>query len=131
MYDLKHMAKMKKYGDQTPKAIKAFNDLNSAVFVDGALSAKVKELMALSVAVTTQCQYCIDFHNKQARAKGATINKPLRNWLLTSPLMRTLPPPRPWARTTTGGQPFWFSLTASTPRACGTRAPDGVARARR
>ena len=38
MYDLKQMAKLKKYGDLTPKAMKAFNDLNAAVFVDGALS---------------------------------------------------------------------------------------------
>jgi len=72
MYDLKQMVKMKKYGDLTPKAMKAFNDLNAAVFTDGALTAKVKELMALSIAVTTQCPYCIEFHNKQARAKGAT-----------------------------------------------------------
>ena len=33
---------------------------------------KYKELMALSVAFTTQCPYCIDIHSRGARAAGAT-----------------------------------------------------------
>jgi AhpD family alkylhydroperoxidase len=42
------------------------------VFKDGALSVKVKELIAVGVALTTQCPYCIDIHAKKAKAAGCT-----------------------------------------------------------
>jgi AhpD family alkylhydroperoxidase len=38
----------------------------------GAIPIKYKELMALAVAFTTQCPYCIDIHAKKARAAEAT-----------------------------------------------------------
>jgi AhpD family alkylhydroperoxidase len=72
MYDAKHMSKLKKYNELTPEAMKAFKDWNAAVFKDGALAHKVKELMAVAVAVTTQCVYCIDVHTKKAKEAGAT-----------------------------------------------------------
>ncbi len=36
------------------------------------LDAKTRELIALGVAAQVPCAYCIYFHNKAARAKGAT-----------------------------------------------------------
>jgi AhpD family alkylhydroperoxidase len=33
---------------------------------------KYKELIAVAVAVTTQCPYCIDIHTSNARRAGAT-----------------------------------------------------------
>jgi AhpD family alkylhydroperoxidase len=39
---------------------------------DGAIPAKTKELMAVAVALTTQCPYCIDIHTKRAKAAGCT-----------------------------------------------------------
>ena len=33
---------------------------------------KYKELMAIAVALTTQCPYCIDIHSANARKAGAT-----------------------------------------------------------
>ena len=38
----------------------------------GALPVKTKELIALGVAVTTQCGYCIELHTKKANEAGAT-----------------------------------------------------------
>jgi AhpD family alkylhydroperoxidase len=38
----------------------------------GAIPVKYKELMALAVALTTQCPYCIEIHSKQARGAGAS-----------------------------------------------------------
>ena len=38
----------------------------------GAIPVKYKELIALAVAFTTQCPYCIDVHAKKARAAEAT-----------------------------------------------------------
>lgn len=39
---------------------------------DGAIPRKYRELIALGVAFTTQCAYCIDTHTRQARENGAT-----------------------------------------------------------
>jgi AhpD family alkylhydroperoxidase len=38
----------------------------------GSISSKNKELIALAVAFTTQCPYCIEIHAKRAREAGAT-----------------------------------------------------------
>ena len=50
-------------------AFKAFSD---AVFADGALPAKTKELIAVAVAHVTQCPYCIRGHTQRALRRGAT-----------------------------------------------------------
>ena len=52
------------------KAFLAFN--HSAERGDGAIPRKYRELIALGVAFTTQCAYCIDTHTRQARENGAT-----------------------------------------------------------
>jgi AhpD family alkylhydroperoxidase len=39
---------------------------------DGAIPRKYRELIALGVAFTTQCPYCIEGHVKGAKAVGAT-----------------------------------------------------------
>jgi AhpD family alkylhydroperoxidase len=38
----------------------------------GALQPKVRELIAIAVACTTQCPYCIEVHTKAAKALGAS-----------------------------------------------------------
>jgi AhpD family alkylhydroperoxidase len=72
MYDPANMKKLKDMKALAPEAMAAFDGLNAAVFKDGALSVKVKELIAVAVAVTTQCPYCIDAHVKKAKAAGVT-----------------------------------------------------------
>ena len=39
---------------------------------DGAIPRKFRELIALAVACTTQCPYCLDIHSRNARKAGAT-----------------------------------------------------------
>ena len=39
---------------------------------DGVIPRKYRELIALGVAFTTQCAYCIDTHTRQARDAGAS-----------------------------------------------------------
>lgn len=72
MYDPANMKKLKDMRALAPEPMAAFDALNAAVFKDGALTVKVKELIAVAVAVTTQCPYCIDAHVKKAKAAGAT-----------------------------------------------------------
>ena len=39
---------------------------------DGKIPRKYRELIALAVACTTQCPYCIEVHSKAAKAQGAS-----------------------------------------------------------
>lgn len=55
-----------------PAANDAFDAFSKAVFADGALPEVTKQLIAVAVAHTTQCPYCISGHTKLAKRKGAT-----------------------------------------------------------
>jgi AhpD family alkylhydroperoxidase len=48
----------------------AFHD--KAERADGAIPAKYRELMAVAVGLTTQCQSCIERHTRRAKDAGAT-----------------------------------------------------------
>jgi AhpD family alkylhydroperoxidase len=72
MYDMKHLSKLKKMGELAPEGFKGFVAFDEAAFKDGAIPLKYKELMAVAVALTTQCPYCIEIHGKKAKKAGAT-----------------------------------------------------------
>ena len=72
MYDMKNLTKFKKLGELAPEGFKGFLAFDSAAFKDGAIPIKYKELMAVAVALTTQCPYCIEIHAQKARKAGAT-----------------------------------------------------------
>jgi AhpD family alkylhydroperoxidase len=72
VYDVKNLGKLKTIEDNAPDAVKAFWAFDKAAMAGGAIPSKYKELMALAVAFTTQCPYCIDIHAKKAREAGAT-----------------------------------------------------------
>ena len=55
-----------------PDVWTGFAQVHQAGVADGALSAKVKELMALAIAVVKQCDGCIAYHAKAAARRGAT-----------------------------------------------------------
>jgi AhpD family alkylhydroperoxidase len=55
-----------------PSQHEAFRNFSRAVFADGTLSEKTKQLIAIAVAHVTQCPYCIKGHTKQARRHGAS-----------------------------------------------------------
>jgi AhpD family alkylhydroperoxidase len=50
----------------------AFEAFGKAVFADGALPAKMKQIIAVAVAHVTQCPYCIRGHTRAALRAGAT-----------------------------------------------------------
>ena len=68
--DLKLMREMRKLaGDD----FNAWLGLNNAVGREnGAIPKKYRELIAIAVACTTQCPYCIEAHSKAAKAAGAS-----------------------------------------------------------
>lgn len=58
--------------DLAPDVEEAFRAFSKAVFQDGVLPRKTKQLIAVAVAHVTQCPYCIKGHTKSAAREGAT-----------------------------------------------------------
>jgi AhpD family alkylhydroperoxidase len=71
MFDMKNLRRLKQLDENAPDAMKAFWAFDKAAFAEGALTAREKQLIAVAVALTTQCPYCIELHNKAAREAGA------------------------------------------------------------
>lgn len=55
-----------------PHTHEAFEAFSRSVFAEGALPVKTKQLIAVAVAHTTQCPYCIQGHTRLAHRKGAS-----------------------------------------------------------
>ena len=87
MYDLNNLAKMKTLAANAPEAMNAFVAFDKAALADGAIPRKYKELMALAVAFTTQCPYCIDIHANSARELG-TSEKEIAEAVLVAAALR-------------------------------------------
>ena len=66
------MKNMKGIGEKMPEAWGHFKEFLGAVEKEGALSSKVKELIALSLAVKGQCHWCIAIHVKKCLGYGAS-----------------------------------------------------------
>ena len=65
---------LKKFGNITEwqeEMGKKFFDWYGAVFQEGALTEREKALIALAVAHTVQCPYCIDAYSSACLEKGA------------------------------------------------------------
>jgi AhpD family alkylhydroperoxidase len=71
MFDMRNLTKLKKLDENAPEVMKPFWAFNTELFKDGAIDVLHKQLMAVAVALTTQCPYCIEIHMKDARRAGA------------------------------------------------------------
>jgi AhpD family alkylhydroperoxidase len=72
MYDMENIKKLKSLGAKAPDAWKSFVAFDQAALADGVVPKKYKELIALAVALTTQCPYCLEIHRGAALEAGAT-----------------------------------------------------------
>lgn len=70
-YDPKDLAKFPEIGKEAPELAKKFFDYYSAVFAEGELTEREKALIALAVAHTVQCPYCIDAYTQACLEKGS------------------------------------------------------------
>lgn len=75
MYDAANLKKLATFGTLAPAAWEGFLAFDKAAMADGAIPARTKELIAVAVAVTTQCPYCIEIHTNRARKAGCTDNE--------------------------------------------------------
>jgi AhpD family alkylhydroperoxidase len=58
-----------------PAVYAGYRALHDAAMPDGALPAKMKELIALAIAVTRECDGCIGAHARGAVRQGATAQE--------------------------------------------------------
>ncbi len=72
MYPASTRELAQKRRELAPDAEAAFHAFGKAVFADGALPAKIKQIIAVAVAHATQCPYCIRGHTKAALRDGAS-----------------------------------------------------------
>jgi len=70
MYDMKNLNKIKKLEENAPNAFETFFAFDKAAMSPGTVPAKYKEMVAVAVALTTQCSYCIQVHVGRAREAG-------------------------------------------------------------
>ena len=72
MQSMDNLKKLEKLDQAGSDAWSKFQDFNKSVMAEGAISVKNKELIALGVALTTQCSYCLELHRQGAEKAGAT-----------------------------------------------------------
>jgi AhpD family alkylhydroperoxidase len=65
-------AGVKEVGQLSPGTVRGYVELSSAGDKQNLLGPKVRELIALAVAVTTRCDGCITIHTEAALRHGAT-----------------------------------------------------------
>lgn len=58
--------------DCLPETMQAFAALGRSTYRAGALSPKIKELVALAIGVTVRCDGCVSYHARRALKRGAT-----------------------------------------------------------
>ena len=86
MYDTKNLKKFGRFGELAPEAFKAFVTFDQAVMAHGVVPLKYKELIAVAVALTTQCPYCIEIHTKRAKQAGVTEQELAETTLIAAAL---------------------------------------------
>ena len=78
---------LKEMGKLAPTEFNAWLNLDKIVGrEDGKIPRKYRELIALAVACTTQCPYCIEVHTKAAKAAGALREEVVESSLLAAAL---------------------------------------------
>ena len=74
-YKTEHLSKFSSVAEGQPELAKKFFDYYGDVFADGALSVREKALIALAVAHTVQCPYCIDAYTAESLKNGADLEQ--------------------------------------------------------
>lgn len=58
--------------EKIPAVYAGFGEMHKAAFAEGELSKKMKELIALGIAISSHCDGCIASHARAAALAGAT-----------------------------------------------------------
>ncbi|HBG05640.1 MAG: 4-carboxymuconolactone decarboxylase [Geobacteraceae bacterium GWC2_58_44] len=74
-YDPTDLGKFSEIGKDAPELAAKFFDYYGAVFAEGELTEREKALIALAVAHTVQCPYCIDAYTRACLEKGSSLGE--------------------------------------------------------
>ena len=74
-YKPEHLPRFGEIAEGSKPLADAFFSYYGQVFEDGALTAREKALIALAVAHTVQCPYCIDAYTQESLAKGSDLEQ--------------------------------------------------------
>ncbi|NJO80966.1 MAG: 4-carboxymuconolactone decarboxylase [Cyanobacteria bacterium RM1_2_2] len=74
-YKPEHLSQFSQVGAGNPELAEKFFAYYGAVFEEGALSVREKALIALAVAHTVQCPYCIDAYSKECLQQGSDLEQ--------------------------------------------------------
>ena len=74
-YHKDDLAKFSDIGKENPELWNKFLEWYNAVFAEGSLSEREKALIALAVAHTVQCPYCIDAYTNACLEKGSNVGQ--------------------------------------------------------
>ena len=72
-YHPEDLPKFEEVGEEAPELAKKFFKYYAAVFAEGELTEREKALIALAVAHTVQCPYCIDAYSQTCLEKGSNL----------------------------------------------------------
>ena len=70
-YDSKDLSQFGAIAEDAPELAEAFFAWYGKVFEEGALTSREKSLIALAVAHTVQCPYCIDAYTSSSLEHGS------------------------------------------------------------
>lgn len=86
-HDSDDLKALREFKHLAPAEFKGFVELDAIVGRDdGKIPRKYRELIAIAVACTTQCPYCLDVHTRKAKAAGATREEVVESALLAAAL---------------------------------------------
>ncbi len=74
-YKPEDLSKFEDIGKDAPELAKKFFEYYGAVFAEGELTEREKALIALAVAHTVQCPYCIDAYTQTCLEKGSNLTE--------------------------------------------------------
>ncbi|NJN87007.1 MAG: 4-carboxymuconolactone decarboxylase [Leptolyngbyaceae cyanobacterium SL_7_1] len=74
-YKPEHLTHFDQIAEGNPELAEKFFAYYGAVFTEGALSVREKALIALAVAHTVQCPYCIDAYSKECLQQGSDLEQ--------------------------------------------------------
>ena len=74
-YQPQDLPKFEEIGEEAPDLAKKFFDYYAAVFAESELTEREKALIALAVAHTIQCPYCIDAYTQACLEKGSNLTE--------------------------------------------------------
>jgi alkylhydroperoxidase/carboxymuconolactone decarboxylase family protein len=74
-YDPADLNRFDDIGKDAPELARKFFDYYGAVFAEGELTEREKALIALAVAHTVQCPYCIDAYTRACLEKGSNLEE--------------------------------------------------------